>query len=159
MGKRSGVHVIVLVVLIADLVRESAKKGLVSMVYAQEVMMMVKEKYALAVIIALDASRSARNNGDAAEKKHQSARCTVKRSTVYAHTNATVDYLVEIVRKSVQIMKGAASRRLDGANETARKGLVGITEHSAQKKVMTMAMISLQRFALVVLTVLHAKQR
>merc|ERR1719445_808957 len=81
------------------------------------------------------------------------------RRTLYLHRHAPVAQAVEIVRESARPVVDVASRRLDGANEIVRKGLVGITELFAQKTVMMMAMISQQKFALAVSIVLHVKQR
>merc|ERR1711884_894317 len=64
---------------------------------------------------------------------------------------------VEIVRESAQGRMDVASRKLDGANVTAKKGLVRILEHFAQKTVMMM--ISLQKFALAVIIALDARKR
>merc|ERR1711862_868867 len=66
---------------------------------------------------------------------------------------------VEIVRESAQGRMDVASRKLDGANATVKRGLVRILEHFAQKTVMMMAMISLLKFALAVIIVLDASKR
>merc|ERR1739836_219194 len=66
---------------------------------------------------------------------------------------------VEIVRESAQGRMDVASRKLDGANVTAKKGLVRIPEHFAQKTVMMMVTISPQKFALAVIIALDARKR
>merc|ERR1712204_80410 len=82
------------------------------------------------------------------------------RRTLYHHhhqLNVPVVHLVEIVRENVQKMTDVASRRLDGANETVRKGSVGIMEHSVQVEA---AMMALQlKSALVVSIVPHVRKR
>merc|ERR1712029_36680 len=82
---------------------------------------------------------------------------TVKKSGV--HVNVLVVQAVEIVRESAQGRMDVASQKLDGANVTAKKGLVRILEHSAQKMVMMMVTISLQKFALAVIIALDASKR
>merc|ERR1719232_2075203 len=82
------------------------------------------------------------------------------RKIVYQHhhqLNAPVANLVEIVRESVQEMTDVASRRLDGANETVRKGSVGIMEHSVQAEAAMMMVLQL-KFALVVSIVPHVRK-
>merc|ERR1711982_244793 len=49
------------------------------------------------------------------------------------HVSVPVVQAVEIVRESAQGRMDVASRKLDGANVTAKKGLVRILEHFAQK--------------------------
>merc|ERR1711983_115856 len=46
------------------------------------------------------------------------------RRTLYLHRHAPVVQAVEIVRESARPVVDVASRRLDGANEIVRKGLV-----------------------------------
>merc|ERR1711902_187731 len=81
------------------------------------------------------------------------------RRTLYLHRHAPVVQAVEIVRESARPVVDVASRRLDGANEIVRKGLVGIMELFAQKTVMMMVTISLQKFALAVIIALDASKR
>merc|ERR1712095_27023 len=73
--------------------------------------------------------------------------------------NVLVVQAVEIVRESAQGRMDVASQKLDGANVTAKKGLVRILEHFAQKTVMMMVTISLQKFALAVIIALDASKR
>merc|ERR1711902_149546 len=73
--------------------------------------------------------------------------------------NVLVVQAVEIVRESAQGRMDVASQKLDGANVTAKKGLVRILEHFAQKTVMMMGTISLQKFALAVIIALDASKR
>merc|ERR1712214_113459 len=81
------------------------------------------------------------------------------RRTLYLHVSVPVVQAVEIVRESAQGGMDVASQKLDGANVTAKKGLVRILEHFAQKTVMMMVTISLQKFALAVIIALDASKR
>jgi len=63
--------------------------------------------------------------------------------------------IVDHARESARPMMDVVSRRLDGANETVRKGSVGIMEQSVK---VVMMMVK-QKFALAVSIVLHVNKR
>merc|ERR1712003_522862 len=89
-----------------DGANETVRKGLVSMQSVKEAMMILL-KYALAVRIVVHARVSARIMRDAAGNLQESARLTVKKSTVIA-MNVPVVRIVVHARASARIMRDAA---------------------------------------------------
>merc|ERR1711982_163479 len=80
------------------------------------------------------------------------------RNILYQHhhqLNVQGQKIADHARESARPMMDVASQRLDGANETVRKGLVGIMEQSVKVVMMTVK----RKFALAVSIVLHAKKR
>merc|ERR1712241_1588464 len=135
------------------------RKGLVGIMehFAQKTVMMMaminQQKYALAASIVLHVAQRWLPTKDVAGNLQKKVWYTVKKNGV--HVSVPVVQAVEIVRESAQGRMDVASRKLDGANVTAKKGLVRILEHFAQKTVM----ISLQKFALAVIIALDASKR
>merc|ERR1712176_96266 len=146
-----------------DGANEIVRKGLVGIMehFAQKTVMMMaminQQKYALAASIVLHVAQRWFPTKDVAGNLQKKVWYTVKRSGV--HVSVPVVQAVEIVRESAQGRMDVASQKLDGANVTAKKGLVRILEHFAQKTVMMMVTISLQKFALAVIIALDASKR
>merc|ERR1711983_483789 len=112
------------------------------------VMMMVKQKFALAVSIVLHVNKRRRTKKGAVGKASKKVCSTVMRSGV--HVIVLVAIVVDHARESVRIMTYVASLKLDIANETAKKGLV-LTE-----SVKVEMMMVKEKFALAVKVVVHA---
>merc|ERR1711933_673668 len=82
----------------------------------------------------------------------QNVRPTVKRSGVVV--NALVVPIVDHVRVNVRIMMGVASQKLDTVNETVRKGSGTLR----RAYVEAVEMINQQKYAAVVILVVHASE-
>merc|ERR1719158_2164816 len=108
-----------------DGVSETARKGLETLkpayVKAVVVMMINKHpKYAEVGLIVSHVRMSAQKMRVAEGNQRKNVRPTVKRSGEVV--NALVVQIVDRARESVRIMRAVASRKLDGANVTVKKG-------------------------------------
>merc|ERR1712176_35116 len=89
---------------------------------------------------------------DVAGNQQQNVRPTVKRSGVVV--NALVVPIVDHARVNVRIMMGVASQKLDTVNETVRKGSGTLR----RAYVEAVEMINQQKYAAVVILVVHASE-
>merc|ERR1711933_325887 len=137
-----------------DGANETVRKGSGTLrpAYVKVVEMMGQQKYAAVVLIVSLVKMSVRKMKDVAGNQQLNVRPTVKRSGVVV--NALVVPHVDRARVNVRITMVVASLKLDTVNEIVRKGS-GTLRPAYVKAV---EMINQQKYAAVVILVVHASE-
>merc|ERR1719190_16513 len=140
-----------------DGANETVRKGSGTLIPAyvkavEEMMINKKQKYAAVLLIVSLVKMSVRKMKDVAGNQQLNVRPTVKRSG--AVVNALVVPHVDHARVNVRITMVVASLKLDTVNETVRKGS-GTLRPAYVKAV---EMINQQKYAAVVILVVHASE-
>merc|ERR1711897_35418 len=140
-----------------DGANETVRKGSGTLIPAyvkvvEEMMINNQQNHAAVLLIVTLVKKNVRIMKDVAGNQQQNVRPTVKRSGVVV--NALVVPIVDHARVNVRIMMGVASQKLDTVNETVRKGSGTLR----RAYVEAVEMINQQKYAAVVILVVHASE-
>jgi len=140
-----------------DGANETVRKGSGTLIPAyvkavEEMMINNQQNHAAVLLIVTLVRKSVRQMKDVAGNQQQNVRPTVKRSGVVV--NALVVPIVDHARVNVRITMVVASLKLDTVNETVRKGSGTLRPAYVE----AVEMINQQKYAAVVILVVHASE-